>query len=309
MRVTALVRTRNTKRDLSNLISDLRRQEGVDLSILVVDNCSEDGTLELARELADTVIQISDQEWSWGRALNMGVANVPDEDDFVLVVSSDVRMPETRCVAELADSFHGHPFLGAVYPRQVPRKNAPLLEIGRIQRQFPARQTRFQVNKDLKKFDSTGAAVSIVMSNSCGLYRLKALREIPFREKIPAEEGPWGQEATANGWHFYYNGSISVAHSHTESTRRHVIRYFQFEEEDRRRKDSSHWPPHLLWGVKFLASETRTRMKTARHLKDVPWQTKFSALVDLFPIAVWVAIVLIGLRCGFELSHLRKRFW
>ena len=230
MRVTALVRTRNTKRDLSNLISDLRRQEGVDLSILVVDNCSQDGTLELAGELADTVIEISDQEWSWGRALNMGVANVHEENDFVLVISSDVRMPETRCVAELADSFHGHPLLGAVYPRQVPRKNAPLLEIGRIRRQFPARQTRFQVNKDLGKFDLTGETVLIAMSNSCGLYRLTALREIPFRENVAGEEGPWGKEATANGWHFYYNGSISVAHSHTDPARRHTIRFFQFEE-------------------------------------------------------------------------------
>ena len=309
MRVTALVRTRNAKRDLSNLISDLRRQEGVDLSILIVDNCSDDGTLELARELADTVIQISDQEWSWGRALNMGVANVHEEDDFVLVVSSDVRMPELRCVTELADSFHGHPLLGAVYPRQVPRKNAPLLEIGRLRSQFPTRHIGFQVNKDQGKFDSTGAAVSIVMSNSCGLYRLKALREIPFREKIPAEEGPWAEEATANGWHFYYNGSISVAHSHKEPANRSIIRKFEFEKEYRRRKGSSHWPPHLLWGVKALAKETLSRMTAARRLKDVPWQKKFSGLVEIFPIAVWVAIVLIGLRCGFELSDLRKKFW
>ncbi len=70
-RASFIVRTYDKAGVLRRAVESVRAQT-VAAEIVVVDSGSRDGTLELARELADAVVELPPGSFSYGRALNVG---------------------------------------------------------------------------------------------------------------------------------------------------------------------------------------------------------------------------------------------
>ena len=68
---SVIVRAKNEERFIGRALEAVRRQT-VNAEVIVVDSGSTDRTLEIAGQHADSVIEIPPENFSFGRALNVG---------------------------------------------------------------------------------------------------------------------------------------------------------------------------------------------------------------------------------------------
>ena len=89
---SVIVRAKNEAGTIGQALSLLRSQT-VPAEIIVVDSGSTDGTLKIAGEIADLVIEMPEKEFSFGRALNLGAEAASGECVFAL--SAHCNPPDT----------------------------------------------------------------------------------------------------------------------------------------------------------------------------------------------------------------------
>src|ERR1700686_2493589 len=86
-RVTIVVTTKNSDRTLKAGLESARAQQGANVEIIVVDNCSADATPVIASSLADVVLQAGPER---SAQRNAGVAVA--KGDYILIVDSDMML-------------------------------------------------------------------------------------------------------------------------------------------------------------------------------------------------------------------------
>jgi len=84
--VSIVVRVRNEAQFLRELLGILAVQEMEPAEIIVVDNASSDSSRQVALEYGARVIDISKDEFSYGRALNRGIQQTTGE--FICILSA-----------------------------------------------------------------------------------------------------------------------------------------------------------------------------------------------------------------------------
>lgn len=92
---SVIVRTYNSAATLERAISSVRAQD-VDVELVVVDSGSTDETLAIARTAADVVVELPQQSFSYGRALNVGVAAA--SSDVLAALSSHCEFSSTNWI-------------------------------------------------------------------------------------------------------------------------------------------------------------------------------------------------------------------
>src|SRR5262245_53044493 len=96
--LSIVIRVRNEGRSLRQVFEALAAQRcSFNWEIIVVDNESEDETLELCRRYNARVIPIQRKEFTYGRALNIGISNARGE--LVLLCSAH-SVPVGSCFLE-----------------------------------------------------------------------------------------------------------------------------------------------------------------------------------------------------------------
>src|SRR5687767_8746951 len=68
---SVIVRAKDEAAAIERTLSALRTQS-VEVEIIVVDSGSTDGTVEIARRWCDRLIEITPEQFTFGRALNIG---------------------------------------------------------------------------------------------------------------------------------------------------------------------------------------------------------------------------------------------
>jgi GT2 family glycosyltransferase len=100
--VVAIVVTYRSRSTLPACLAALRAQEGVVPEIHVVDNASDDGTAELARQLLpDGIVEDAGGNLGYGRANNRVLLTVP-ADDFAIVNPDAIAPPGSIAAAVAA---------------------------------------------------------------------------------------------------------------------------------------------------------------------------------------------------------------
>ena len=108
MRVSLIVPTRNSARTLAACLESCRNQTHPDVEVIVVDNSSTDGTIEIAQALADRTF---DQKPERSAQRNRGAAESTGE--IVVFIDSDMVL-EPTVVADAVAVFERRPEVGAV---------------------------------------------------------------------------------------------------------------------------------------------------------------------------------------------------
>jgi len=101
--VSIVIRNRNEAAHLAKVFRSLRHQEYKEFEIILVDNNSQDNSIELARSEGAVVVTI--EEFTYGKALNLGIGHAKGE---LIVVLSSHSIPLgryflTECVAAFSD--------------------------------------------------------------------------------------------------------------------------------------------------------------------------------------------------------------
>jgi rhamnosyltransferase len=192
--VTMIVRVRDERDALAAALASLRRQTAP-VEIVVVDSGSVDGSLELARAEADTLLEIPPASFTFGGALNAGAEVASGE--LVGALSAHCFLPRQdwleRAAAHLQD-----PRVAAVNgtldaPSGTGRLRAPELQGAAGPADRPNRG----------------------YSHHAALWRAAAWRAHRFDERLPtAEDKEWSARVRAAGWLIAFDPELVVEMSH-----------------------------------------------------------------------------------------------
>lgn len=301
--VSIVIRARNAVKDLRRCLGKLREQivprssQGFD--IIVVDNESSDGTRELALEFGAKVVSISRGEFTWGRALNIGVAQ--SRADIVLILSADAYPADVGWVAGMTSPFED-PRVAAVYGRQLPRPDAPVDESVRLKRTFPAQSMQF----DAVPSGFTQDGGSIPVSNACAAIRRAVWESLPYDECIAGgEEGVWTFHVLERGYRVVYSAEAQVFHSHNDSIMRHAWRLWELIQKSCELNGKAPTAGVLIHSV-LAAGKSRLFNCFGR---DVTLRQRVVGLLRFPPEAVALLVAAwLSDRKGAR-SRLRQHFW
>lgn len=211
--VSIVIRVKDAAWDLDRCLSGLARQmrpRGTEMEIVIVDNDSQDGSRAVAERFGAVVVPISQAEFSWGRALNRGIARA--RGDIVLLLSSDVTPADDHWLERMIEPFV-EPDVAIVYGRQLPYPNAPVDERVRLKRTFGEQPI---VWDERHAVQDTGRG--LVASNACAAIRRTLWKDHPYDEQTSGgEEGPFTRQVLQRGFRCLYWPSARVCHSHRDT--------------------------------------------------------------------------------------------
>jgi rhamnosyltransferase len=234
-----VIRAKNEARYIGETLAALF-DSGVRLAprqVVVVDSGSNDDTVEIVRSTPAQLIQISPEQFTYGYALNLGVAQT--SADLIATLSAHSLPASDDWLVQLIEPF-ADPRVAGVYGRQLPRPNATFLEL------IGMRLTGVLGDKP-RRLDGRP-----LFSNANGAFRRSLWLEHPFDEDVRgAEDIAWVRTMQERGLVIAYQPTAAVYHSHGEPLIRHLRR-------------ASRDVPTVIGNVLHLGSGTTAAKRPAR---------------------------------------------
>jgi rhamnosyltransferase len=206
-----VIRAKNEARFIGETLQAIYAPAALRASqVVVVDSGSTDGTQAIVGSFPATLVQITPADFTYGYALNLGVANVDAE--VVATLSAHSLPASTDWLRCLIEPF-ARPLVAGVYGRQLPRSNATLFEL------IGMRLTGV-LDEAPRLLDRRP-----LFSNANGAFRRSLWLEHPFDERVGgAEDIAWVRTMQERGYLIAYQPTAAVYHSHGESPLRHLRR-------------------------------------------------------------------------------------
>jgi len=296
--ISIVIRVRNAENDLRRCLAGLREQQlpaEHTLEIIVVDNESTDNSAEAARQFGADVVSLSVQDFSWGRALNRGIARTAG--DIVLLLSADAYPANNRWIMEMLVPFE-NPKVAAVYGRQVPRPDAPIDEIVRLRKTFG--ETSRIAESVSEDFSLRGGKLPV--SNACAAIRRRIWEKVPYDELVfAAEDRLWTNDILSMNCAVAYQSNACVYHSHADSIFRYAWRQWEIAKQicQYRGKQFTFWT--LLHSIGSL---TKNKIKICLSPLEISFLERASGLLRIPGEAITIIIVFIVSKN----NHIARRF-
>jgi rhamnosyltransferase len=210
--VAVVIRAKNEARFLGATLAAICAVDALrPRQLVVVDSGSTDGTQDIVRACPQaTLIQIRPAQFTYGYALNLGVANT--DADLIATLSAHSLPADQTWLRALIEPFK-NARVAAVYGRQRPRANATILELLGMRLTGVLSDTpRILDRKPL-------------FSNANGAFRRSLWLDHPFDENVGgAEDIAWVRTMQERGYAIAYQPTAAVYHSHGEPLIKHLRR-------------------------------------------------------------------------------------
>lgn len=235
-----IVRARDEERLIGRTLSLLRRQT-VEPEIIVVDSGSRDATVEIARRFCDRLIELPADQFSFGRALNVGAAAATAPVHFAL--SAHCPVAQTDWI-ERSLAYYERADVAAT-------SGARALPGGR-----PLDQPFFQDATHGRAHPYWG------FSNHASSWRASVWRQFAFDETLgAAEDREWALRVLAENWLIAFDAEIFVGMSHRWKSGL-VSHYRRQKKESEAISSFASLPPY---GVGDLLREWWNELPDTRH--------------------------------------------
>lgn len=251
--------------------------------VLVVNSSSNDGTVELARDLGAEVLVIPRAEFNHGATRERARRHIGT--DIVVMMTPDAYAEDPGFLEALV-----RPLLDGVaavsYARQIPHRGAGPLETFSRVFNYPA-HSELRGRDDLERYGS----YTFFCSDSCAAWSNRALDEIGgFLPTLTAEDAHAVARLIARGEKVAYVAEAVVRHSHGYTTRQEFQRFF----------DTGYYRRLMVDMMAGYGDEGRGKA-FFRALMGYLWTEKPS----LIPYACWqTAAKLAGYRIGWHAHRL-----
>jgi glycosyltransferase involved in cell wall biosynthesis len=199
--VSIIIRTRNEAKYLESVLEKISEQEG-DFApeIIIVDSESTDGTLDIATKFRCRVIQLPRSEFTWGRALNMGLEAATNE--YCVLLSGHCLPISNRWLPSLIRPLADQS-VAAACGGQVPRHGLDPFEEVETLRRFPV----IPENTSYQMFTSANSALKRSLWQIYG-----------FSETLNSlEDAELSAKFKRMGYDIKYVAEAAVYHSHPMS--------------------------------------------------------------------------------------------
>lgn len=259
MKFGLVVPTLNAGNEWLNWLEAFNAQTCKPNKFLIIDSCSSDKTISLAKDYGFSVEVIKRREFDHGGTRQYGV-DCLDDVDIVVFLTQDAILSSTNSLSKILEPFHDDR-VAAVCGRQLPRKQAALIEAHARLYNYTSKSFNRSAN-DVNEFGLKTAFIS----NSFAAYRVSALNKVGgFPEKVIFGEDMYiAAKMLKAGYKIAYAADACVYHSHDYSLWQEMKRYF----------DMGVFHAREPWircefggaegeGVKFVVSEYKYMLKHA----------------------------------------------
>lgn len=201
VKASIIIRTKDEGRTLGGVLEALKEQSFTDYEVIVVDSGSSDNTLDIARSFDVRIIAIAAPAFTYGYALNTGLAAANGE--FGISLAGHARPANEHWLAELLRPFADARVAGAV-SRQIPyhwfHRSWALTAFDLLYRWAALRGQ---------------PVISRLFVNSGSAIRLAVWERLPFDEQLlSCEDQLWGRQVIGMGYHLAYCPKSQIYHSH-----------------------------------------------------------------------------------------------
>jgi len=199
--LSVVIRTKNESRYVGSVLKRLKEQEyeGT-VEIIVVDSGSADNTVSIAEKNGCRIVLIKPEEFSFGRALNLGIEQARGE---IIISLSGHSVPVKTDYFNLMVKPFSDGTVAGTFGRDIPRPEACPSQARDILNHFS------KSDLDENKFSNANAAI-----------RKKHWQVIKFDENILASEDLlWAKQIINLDYKIIYIPQAKVFHSHSASFR------------------------------------------------------------------------------------------
>jgi glycosyltransferase involved in cell wall biosynthesis len=200
---SVIVRVRDEARTIGRTLERLQSQT-VRPEIVVVDSGSIDGTLDIARGACDKLIEIQPEDFSFGRALNIGARAASSDIHFAI---SAHCFPERSDWVQRSLSHYTRPDIAGTGGARFLPDGSPLESVF------------YQGIEHARSHPFWG------FSNHASSWRASVWAEFPFNEGIAAcEDREWAWRVLTAGWRIAFDPALWVDMPHAWRSAREAYR-------------------------------------------------------------------------------------
>ena len=227
MKVAVIVLNYNSSTDCRKCISDLKRQEGVSLEIIIVDNCSrEDDALavkSLAAEQGCTFIAAKENR-GYNAGNNIGLRYAAGKGyEYALIANPDMEFPERDYIMRLVNVMEQKPEVAGCGSNIVTTEG---------QRQNPKRYTTYleellwPINGLFNLLFRKSFILNVanqyceMLMGSCILVRMSFIEKTGYFDEnvfLYCEEPILGKQVKAANMKMFYLDDATAVHAHVAS--------------------------------------------------------------------------------------------
>ncbi len=238
MKVAVIILNYNSSDDCRKCVSFLKRQEGVELELVLVDNCSPDGekVATLCQEQGCTFIA-SLENRGYNAGNNIGLRYAAEKGyKYALIANPDMEFPQTDYVKRLVEVMEqdeeivvaGSDIVGADGIHQ-----NPLVRDGNWTTSFNWIKGLFR-KKDIDAYEFIDnykdSHYCSKVSGCCLMVRMDFIREIGFFDEYPflyCEEPILSRQVEMAEKCMYFTAKAQATHRHIASTKGDPVKRFQ----------------------------------------------------------------------------------
>lgn len=207
--VALVIRCFNEEAHIGRLLTGVVRQTHPPEEIIVVDSGSTDATLAIASAFPVKIVPIAPEDFSFGRALNVGLAST--STDVAVLASAHVYPLYDTWIERLTGPFAARD-IALTYGRQQTPPGGRFSERRILDQWFPARSVERQRHP--------------FCNNANAAIRRSVWTKQPYDEHLTGlEDLDWAKKALAAGHLVSYVAEAPVVHVHEESFAQIVNRY------------------------------------------------------------------------------------
>ena len=232
----------NTSADCRKCVGFLQAQQGIELEIVIVDNCSrvEDraAVVQLCDECGATFLPVSENK-GYNAGNNVGLRYAAEKGyQYALIANPDMEFPQPDYLAKLVAQAEGLPDVvvwgtDIVTPEGIHQN--PMIRDGDWRSSFGwIRELLFRKKEKKVAYDFIDryneSHYCAKVSGCCLLVRMEFIKEIGYFDEYPflyCEEAILSRQVEHGGKRMYYMADLQAVHRHIQSAKGNPIPRFQ----------------------------------------------------------------------------------
>lgn len=209
MKCSVVIRSFNEQKYLRLLLEGILKQTEKDVEIILVDSGSTDNTLKIAGEYPVKIIHIASSEFTFGRALNLGIQ--ASQGEFIVIASAHVYPTDEFWIEKLLLPFQ-NPQVALSYGRQTGNEITKFSEHQVFKKWFPENVSAIQEHP--------------FCNNANAAIRKSLWLQLQYDEKLTGlEDLDWAKRALILKHKIAYVSDAVIVHIHEETPQRILNRY------------------------------------------------------------------------------------
>jgi glycosyltransferase involved in cell wall biosynthesis len=202
--VSAVIRAKDKASTIRDAIASVKCQT-IPVDVIVVDSGSRDATREIAREMGAHILSIPADTFTYGGAINTGVA--ASSAEYLLILSAHCALPGPRWLETGLRHFGDSRVAGV---------NGASNHRVRLNRALSAEQRLIiGAMDDIVVQERPFFYGFVGFSNTVSLVRRSVCSQFPFDEEmIFAEDKEWANRVTQAGYRIVYDAALGTFHAH-----------------------------------------------------------------------------------------------